>query len=236
MAVCIHLFIALKKEDSIETESPLHFLSLPGGAQLWPRNGPQNVTDRSKVIPPIRPEGGPKLCPTSASGGRGTFIFQKVLPPSKDDKNPSAAWTSEGTRCRADKESSRLEAGVHYEAVDGPDRILLPDLPVLETLRHRWYWKRRARPYVPVWNYAKVPRVTLSPEENARLLCVYMRPWTLNPADATEQTPLLSRLGMVRQEASPSATISSTRATENLAHTGSAQDREKAHERTASAN
>ena len=88
------------------------------------------------------------------------------------------------------------------------------------------------RPYVPVWNYAKVPRVTLSPEENARLLCVYMRPWTLNPADMTEQTPLLSRLGIVR-ETSSSAATSSTCKTKDLLHTGSAQEKEEAHGKTA---
>ena len=64
----------------------------------------------------------------------------------------------------------------------------------MKGLRHRWFWKRRSRPHVPVWSYAKVPRATLSPEENGRLLSVYMRPWTLNPHDATETTPLLSRL------------------------------------------
>ena len=83
MVVCIPLFIAMKKEDSIVTESPLHFLSLPGGAQLWPRNGPQNVTDRSKVIPPIRPEGGPKLCPKSASGGGGLLYSRRFCLPAR---------------------------------------------------------------------------------------------------------------------------------------------------------
>ena len=152
-----------------------------------------------------------------------------MRPPNKNDDNPSAEWTLEGLKyiagCKVLKESPLWEAGVHYVAVAGPDRILLPDLSVLESLRHRWYWRRRSRPYVPVWNYAKVPRVSLSPEENARLLCVYMRPWTLNPADATEQTPLLSRLGMVRREAPPAATTRSTCSTGNIMRTGSAQDR-----------
>ena len=89
----------------------------------------------------------------------------KVLPPRKDEKNPTAAWTPEGERCKASKEHAHWEPGVRYEAVEGPDRILLPDLPVLETLRHRWYWQKRRRPYAPVWNYAKVPRVSLPPEE-----------------------------------------------------------------------
>jgi hypothetical protein len=55
-------------------------------------------------------------------------------------------------------------------------------------------WERRPRPHVPVWNFTKVPRPNLSPEENARLLSLYMRPWTLNPHAATENTPLLSKL------------------------------------------
>jgi hypothetical protein len=39
-----------------------------------------------------------------------------------------------------------------------------------------------------------MPRPTLPVEENARLLSVYMRPWTLNPADASQHTPLLTDL------------------------------------------
>ena len=34
-----------------------------------------------------------------------------------------------------------------------------------------------------------------SPEENSRLLSVYMRPWTLNAMNASEANPLLSNLG-----------------------------------------
>ena len=48
----------------------------------------------------------------------------------------------------------------------------------------------------PVWSFAKVPRPTFSPEENARLYSVYMRPWTLYPRDVTESNPLLSELGV----------------------------------------
>ena len=45
-----------------------------------------------------------------------------------------------------------------------------------------------------MWSFAKVPRSTFSPEENARLLSLYMRPWTLNPNDANVDNPLLSEL------------------------------------------
>lgn len=37
----------------------------------------------------------------------------------------------------------------------------------------------------------------MSPEENARLLSVYMRPWTLHPDHSNERTPLLSQLRRV---------------------------------------
>ena len=45
-----------------------------------------------------------------------------------------------------------------------------------------------------MWSFAKVPRSTFSPEENARLLSLYMRPWTLSPTDANADNPLLSEL------------------------------------------
>ena len=76
---------------------------------------------------------------------------------------------------------------------------------------------------MPVWNYAKVPRVSLSPEENARLLCVYMRPWTLNPADATEQTPLLEDLSLVAAKEQTILTKASTLESHNSFTTGPAQ-------------
>ena len=34
--------------------------------------------------------------------------------------------------------------------------------------------------HLPKWTYSNVPNAKLSPEENARLLCVYMLPWTLD--------------------------------------------------------
>ena len=76
---------------------------------------------------------------------------------------------------------------------------------------------------MPVWNYAKVPRVSLSPEENARLLCVYMRPWTLNPADATEQTPLLEDLSLVAAKEQTILTKASALESHNSFTTGPAQ-------------
>ena len=132
--------------------------------------------------------------------------MERVMPPTKRDEHPTAKWTEEGKQYMKERQGAKVvphwEAGFHYVALESPERILLPELPALQTLRHRWFWQRRHRPYVPVWSFAKVPRATLSPEENARLLSVYMRPWTLNPADATEHTPLLSRLRVTHVNAS----------------------------------
>lgn len=99
--------------------------------------------------------------------------------------------------CQKQRQVPKFRAGEHYEVMPGKDRILLPELAALGNLRHGWVWERRARPHVPVWSYSKLPRPTFSPEENARLLCVYMRPWTLNVNDATEQVPLLSSMGVL---------------------------------------
>ena len=81
-------------------------------------------------------------------------------------------------------------------------------------------------------------------KENARLLCVYMRPWTLNPADATEQTPLLSRLGMVQQDAPETkrsnkhtdSVHNHAKSNESLTHAGSAPSQKDVHSTAVSGN
>jgi hypothetical protein len=122
----------------------------------------------------------------------------RVLPPCSTDPNPTAAWTTEGRKylkeCQAEHIKPIWIAGLHYKALPSQNRVLLPDIPCLDGLQNRWLWERRARPIVPVWNFAKMPRPTFSPEENARLLSVYMRPWTLDPADVTADNPLLTDL------------------------------------------
>ena len=85
--------------------------------------------------------------------------------------------------------------GEHYVAIEGEDWILLPNLPELYGLRHCWCWEARPRPHHPTWSFAKVPRLQFSPEENARLLSFYMRPWTLRENESSRRNPLLSLLG-----------------------------------------
>ena len=90
--------------------------------------------------------------------------------------------------------------GEHYTAVESEDRILLPNLPELHGLRHCWCWEKRKRPHLPTWSFAKVPRLQFSPEENARLLSVYMRAWTLRESESTQYNPLLSLLGKCEKQ------------------------------------
>ena len=123
------------------------------------------------------------------------WMLERVLPPKHGTLNPTSCLTELGKQCarrfHLTGESTDFKAGVHYVAVEAENRILLPDLSVLKGLRHRWFWMRRNRPYVPVWNFSKMPRSSLPAEENCRLLSVYMRPWTLNAEDVTEHVPLL---------------------------------------------
>ena len=114
------------------------------------------------------------------------YTMERILPPEGEAYR---------LQCTADEVRPTYVAGVHYIAKEGQQRILLPELPALRGLRHRWSWKARPRPDLPTWSFAKVPRPQFSPEENARLLCVYLRPWTLNPVESTKQNPLLSLLG-----------------------------------------
>ena len=71
----------------------------------------------------------------------------------------------------------------------------MPDLPELHGLRNCWCWEARPRPHLPTWSFAKVPRLQFSPEENARLLSIYMRPWTLRESESTRYNPLLPLFG-----------------------------------------
>ena len=129
------------------------------------------------------------------------WTMEKVLPPTSDSAPCRSRFTAAGLRhreeCKAAKQAPEYEAGEHYECIAADGRILIPDLPELHNLRHRWVWERRPRPHVPVWSFAKVPKTNISPEENARMLCVYMRPWTLHAKYVSTDVPLLSQMRRV---------------------------------------
>ena len=101
--------------------------------------------------------------------------------PSTDRTLHHSKWTDAGRKFKQLEKERCVPRpayipGEHFQAVDADDRILLPDLHALNGLRHYWMWTRNNRPHVPVWNYSRVPKSTLSQNENGRLLNVYMRP------------------------------------------------------------
>jgi len=93
------------------------------------------------------------------------WMLERVLPPKQGTQNPTSCWTAVGKECirnfHTTGETTDWKAGVHYKAIEGENRILMPDLPVLQGLRDRWFWMRRDRPYVPVWSFSKMPRNSL---------------------------------------------------------------------------
>ena len=107
------------------------------------------------------------------------YSMERILPPTNTPARSRAAWSEEGLRyseeCRKARMKGVYKPGEHYTAIEGEGRILVPDLRDLHCLRHCWCWEARPRPHLPTWSFAKVPRLLFSPEENARLLSVYMR-------------------------------------------------------------
>ena len=129
----------------------------------------------------------------------------RINPPLSRAESQYAQWTEQGLayhkECRTSHLTPHYKPGLHYLAIPACKRILMPDLPQLCSLRHCWCWEPRNRPAVPVWSYAKMPSSRWSPAENARMFCVFMRPWTLQPEEATVDNPLLWNLGrMVNTE------------------------------------
>ena len=127
------------------------------------------------------------------------WAVTRINPPGGASKETRAQWTAEGRdylkECKLEGVRPECVPGVHYTALEDPHRILVPDLPGLRGLRHCWCWENLKRLHLSTWSYAKLPCARFSHEENARLLCVYMRPWTLQQADASKDNPLLSQLG-----------------------------------------
>ena len=124
------------------------------------------------------------------------WSIEKVGTPTQKPRR--SMWTFAGVShkyyCTLNCERPKFVAGVHYVALESHNRLLVADLPRLGHLRHTWCWERRERPHVPVWSNAKIPRASFSPEENARIISVCMRPWNLDPADVTALNPLLTDL------------------------------------------
>ncbi|CAK0869630.1 unnamed protein product [Prorocentrum cordatum] len=127
------------------------------------------------------------------------WSMEKIHPPLGQQEVYRAVMTDAGRRfakeCRDGGIRCNYKSGDHFVAVEAPGRILLPDVPELRGLRHAWCWERRHRLHLPTWTFAPTPGTSLSQEENARRLSVYMRPWCLTEVDAKWWNPILSDLG-----------------------------------------
>jgi hypothetical protein len=74
------------------------------------------------------------------------------------------------------------KAGEHYKVVDAvnsDDYISFPDVAATTLLRHSYLMRRNRPPTVPQPSMTPLPRKCMSANDKARILSIYVRPWTL---------------------------------------------------------
>ena len=74
--------------------------------------------------------------------------------------------------------------GIHYGVNEEfftrhPRYMMFPDVEILHFFRHQWVLKRRERPVCPCPEHTPLPRNGMAADQKARILSVYLRPWTL---------------------------------------------------------
>jgi len=69
-----------------------------------------------------------------------------------------------------------------------------------ETFRHMWMLLRRTRPVIPCPENTPLPSRKCTKEQRAKLLSVYLRPWTLVRQHASVHVPFLKDLRLTRVE------------------------------------
>ena len=136
----------------------------------------------------------------------------KLWPPEhpSNKENTFTEWTVEGEAYyeahKADDPPAELTPGLHWRVIE-PERntcrqdyITYPSYgSFLETFRHEWIMVLQARPFVPQPSGAPMPEKRHTAEERARLLSVYLRPWTLLKCDVSSHVPHLTELNTLRQ-------------------------------------
>ena len=119
-------------------------------------------------------------------------------------------WTEEGLTYfeahKADDPPAELTPGLHWKVIEPAnnfhrrDYITYPSYgSFLDSFRHEWIMVLQARPFVPQPSGAPMPDKRHTVEERARLLSVYLRPWTLLRCDASTHVPHLTELNTMRQ-------------------------------------
>ena len=145
---------------------------------------------------------------------------EAVLPPSDREAQDHSQWLDGGREFRDahrhDYPPIKLVPGRHYRVKDyagSDDYIPFPDEAALQTFRHRWILVRHSRPMVPVFVRSRLPGSGRTVEENGRLCSVYLRPWTLNKADASAAVPHLLQLAQIADPALQRPRVPVTRPT-----------------------
>ena len=126
------------------------------------------------------------------------WTAEPLQPPSRSDPHPRTEWTAEGRKLLSTDEfkngNAKLCPGKHYrvreQKTPGADGYwTFPSEPakVYKVLRHSWVIVRRPRPYVPVLIGAKVPDAATQPEETAKYVSAFFRPWTCCPQTSSEE-------------------------------------------------
>ena len=109
-------------------------------------------------------------------------------------------WTEEGFAYfeahKSDDPPAELTPGLHWRVIEPAKNLHRQDYitypaygTFFEFFRHEWVMVLQARPFVPQPSGAPMPDKRHSVEERARLLSVYLRPWTLLRCDVLAQLP-----------------------------------------------
>ena len=76
------------------------------------------------------------------------WSMEKIHPPTIRGPNLRSEFTASGLEynqsCKNNSDAPTFLPGKHYVATEGSDRILLPNVQVLQGLHHRWYKKHRS--------------------------------------------------------------------------------------------
>jgi hypothetical protein len=94
-----------------------------------------------------------------------------------------------------------LWPGLHYEVNDQVlskqlDYIAFPQTEATSRYRNFWIMRRRQRPVVPCPEHTPLPKRGMKPEEKARILSTYLRPWSLLHEHASAAVPHLRDLNV----------------------------------------
>ena len=94
---------------------------------------------------------------------------------------------------------------LNHKVLQGnPHWICFPDRPCFknnrdyQTFRHSWILVERSYPMVPCAGNTPLPNRKQSKQQRAKILSVYLRPWTLIATEATATKPYIANLDAVQ--------------------------------------